>query len=603
MANKELSPELRILLAFALSFIILLISRPLLVRQTPPSPGTNPNTNQAKTAAGKAPAANAPAEPAKSSPSTSNAALAVPAEPAQGKAEEEVTVEGDLYKIVFSTRGASVKSWTLKKFHDQKGNPLELVNPEAAAKYGDPLSIWVENESLRKQVNGALFLTATGDRTLHVPASLNFEYRDEHIAVRKRFEFAPSSYLIKVETDLASDGKPVLHQIAWRGSFGDIHDIGARGSGWDVFYRDPKGVTRRVPGNIDNRGLWTRLGQWISGMAGLAVPPRPESVSASGQFQFAGIEDRFFCAAFLPQSVLPQSGELLVTTFEHSITLPAQSRPQLSVGVGVGSEESPSNRFGLYVGPKDVDVLAKVQPALTDLINYGTFWFIAKPLFLALRWMHDHVVSNYGWAIILLTVLINMLLFPLKISSLRSMRKMQQIAPQMRSIQDKYKQMKLNDPRRQQMSQETMELYKKHGVNPLGGCLPMILQLPFLYGFYEVLIVSIEMRQAPWIRWWVPDLSSPEPYGIKFLPLLMCGTQFLLQRMSPTPSPDPAQQRMMQFMPILMLGFFYYLSSGLVLYWLTGNLVSIAQQWYINKTEMKQAIEERRSAAGKKKRK
>jgi YidC/Oxa1 family membrane protein insertase len=148
-----------------------------------------------------------------------------------------------------------------------------------------------------------------------------------------------------------------------------------------------------------------------------------------------------------------------------------------------------------------------------------------------------------------------------------------------------------------------MELYKKHGVNPLGGCLPLLLQLPFFYGFYQVLVVSIEMRQAPWISWWVPDLSSPEPYGIKFLPLAMCATQFLMQRMTPTPSTDPAQQRMMQFMPIMLLSIFYYLSSGLVLYYLTANLVSIAQQWYINSTEIKQTAEEKRSGAGKKKRK
>ena len=600
MAKKELSPELRIVLAFAISFIILLISRPLLVRETPKTnPAPSQPANQTKTASGQT-SSTTPSqsgEAPKNNASAESPSPAVPAEPAQGKAEEEITIDGDLYRVVFSTRGGSVKSWTLKKYRDGKGSPLELVNPEAAAKYGSPLSIWVADQGLRKQINGALFLTSADDRSLAAPATLTFEYRDEHIAVRKQFEFSPSSYLINVETDLTSDGKPVPHEIAWPGNFGDIHDASSRGR-WDVFYRDTSGVTRLVPGTIDNRGFWTRAGQWVGGFVGLSVPPRPESVSASGTFQFAGVEDHFFCAAFLPQN-----GVTRVTTSEHTIGIPDTTRTQLSVGVGVGSEESAANRFALYVGPKDGETLAKVQPALPDLVNYGTFWFIAKPLYLALRWIHDHIVANYGWAIILLTILINMLLFPLKISSLRSMRKMQQIAPQMRAIQDKYKAMKLNDPRRQQMSQETMELYKKHGVNPVGGCLPMLLQLPFFYGFYEVLYVAIEMRQAPWISWWVPDLSVPEPYGIKFLPLLMCATQFLMQRMTPTPATDPAQQRMMQFMPIMLLSIFYYLSSGLVLYYLTANLVSIAQQWYINNTEMKQTAEERRSGAGKKKRK
>ena len=150
------------------------------------------------------------------------------------------------------------------------------------------------------------------------------------------------------------------------------------------------------------------------------------------------------------------------------------------------------------------------------------------------------------------------------------------------------------------MQRETMALYKKNGVNPLGGCLPMLLQLPFFIGFYRVLISSIEMRQAPWI-WWIQDLSSPESFSIRVLPLLMCGTQFLLQKMSPATSPDPTQQKIMMFMPVMFLFFFWGLSSGLVLYWLTGNLVGIAQQVYINRTEMKHLIEAKRAASGKKK--
>jgi YidC/Oxa1 family membrane protein insertase len=446
-------------------------------------------------------------------------------------------------------------------------------------------------------VNGALFISSA-EGTLQAPATVNFEFRDAHVAVRKQFVFSQSSYVVKMESDLASDGKPVAHELAWRGSFGDVHDAGIRGTRWDVFYRDPQRMVRLLPGNIDNRGTWTRLGQWLGGLTGLQVAPRPESVSSAGPYEYAGVEDHFFCAAFLPQG-----RPLQVTAFEHSIAMPNQPREVLSVGVAVGSGETVGNRIGMYVGPKDADELVKVQPGLTDIINYGTFWFIAKPLFLALRWIHDHIIGNYGWAIILLTLVINMLLFPLKITSLRSARKMQQIAPQMRAIQEKYKQMKLNDPRRQQMSQESMELYKKHGVNPLGGCLPMLLQLPFLWGFYQVLLVSIEMRHAPWISWWVPDLSVAEPYGIKLLPLLMCGTQFALQKMSPTPSPDPTQQKIMLFMPIMMLGVFYYMSSGLVLYWLTGNLVGVAQQWYINRSDLHHAIAEKRDAALKKKRK
>jgi YidC/Oxa1 family membrane protein insertase len=254
----------------------------------------------------------------------------------------------------------------------------------------------------------------------------------------------------------------------------------------------------------------------------------------------------------------------------------------------------------LYVGPKDRDVLAPVEPQLAGLVDYGWFAFIAQPLFSAMRWTYDNVVSNYGWVIILITIIINFLLFPLKLKTMRSAMKMQRIQPQLKAIQDKFKHLKMNDPRRQEMTKETMALYKKHGVNPLGGCLPMLLQIPFLYGFYQVLVLSIEMRHAPWILW-IRDLSAPEGIAIKTLPILLCATQFLLQKMSPMPSPDPAQQKMMMYMPLMFLFLFWSMSSGLVLYWLTGNVVGIAQQWYINRTEMQHVIEEKRAAVARKK--
>jgi len=567
MANKEFSSELRILLAFAISFVILLISRPLLVREPPPAPSVTESS----------PAANAqatPATPESSAPSPDNSTAAAPTQPTAGETEEEITVEGDLYRVIFSTRGAVVKSWTLKNYRDQQGNPLELVNTAAAERYGAPLSVWVADEAVRMEANGALFVPSAKGR-LKAPVTLTFEYSGGHVAARKQFVFAPASYAVELESDLLMGGKPLAHELAWRGSFGDIHDAGVRGTRWDVFYRQPDKTVRIASGEVEG-----------------------ESSVASGPFTFAGIEDHFFAAAFVPA----QAG-LRVTAFQDEITLPEQQEPTPSIGVAVGSDGAPANRLKFYAGPKQSDILAPVHANLPELIDYGWFAIVAKPLFYALRWIHDQVVPNYGWAIILLTVVINMILFPLKITSLRSARKMQQLQPQLRAIQDKYKGMKVKDPRRTQMSQETMALYKQHGVNPVGGCLPMLLQIPFLYAFYKVLLVSIEMRHAPWIGWWVADLSAAEPHAIKFLPLLMCGTQFVLQKMSPTPSPDPTQQKIMMFMPVMMLGLFWGVSSGLVLYWLTGNLVGIAQQWYINRTDLKHEIEAKRNAAAKKKRK
>lgn len=557
MSDKELSPEVRVLLAFALSFLILILSRPLLVKPPPSQPET-PAT---------------PAEPAVKTPAPDAEPAEVPVElPAgakQGAAEELITVEGDLYQVIFSTRGAVVKNWILRRYQDEEKNPLNLVNGEAAAEYGDALSLWVAEEALRGTINNALFVPSATGR-LKAPVTLSFEYAGGGVAVRKQFVFEPDSYTVEVATALSSQGKPLEHALAWRGAFGDAHDARLRGGQMDVFYRDAQQMVRLTPGDV-----------------------KGEETAASGPFAFAGIEDRFFCAAFLPPA-----GLLRVTAFRHEIAVPGLRDKVPSVGVAVGGGEG--NRLRLFVGPKDADMLQPVHPLLSELVDYGWFAFVAKPLFLAMRWIHDHIVPNYGWSIVLLTIVINFLLFPLKLKSLRSAMKMQKLAPQIKAIQEKYKHLKMKDPRRQEATKETMALYKKHGVNPLGGCLPMLFQLPFLYGFYKVLIVSIEMRHAPWFGW-ISDLSAPEHLPIKVLPLLMCGTQFQLQRMSPTPSPDPTQQKIMLFMPVMFVVFFWNLSSGLVLYWLTGNLVGIAQQWYINQTEMKHLVEEKKKTATQKK--
>jgi YidC/Oxa1 family membrane protein insertase len=241
----------------------------------------------------------------------------------------------------------------------------------------------------------------------------------------------------------------------------------------------------------------------------------------------------------------------------------------------------------MFVGPKALDVLRAEKPPLDSLVDFGWFAFVAKPLFLGLRYIYDHWVHNYGWAIVILTVLINLAMFPLKLKSIRSAQEMQRITPLVKSIQEKYKNVKFNDPKKARMNEEMMKLYKEHGVNPLGGCLPMLLQLPFLWGFYRMLDVPIELRHAPWILW-IKDLSAPDkfhPFGIPLpiLPTLMVISLFIVQKMTPVASVDPAQQRMMMLTPLIFGIMFYNLASGLVLYFLTANLVGILQQVMINK--------------------
>ena len=239
------------------------------------------------------------------------------------------------------------------------------------------------------------------------------------------------------------------------------------------------------------------------------------------------------------------------------------------------------NRFQMFVGPKDIDILKRVNPKLEQVVDFGWFGILAKPLFLSVNWVNNRFVHDYGWAIVLVTVVINFLLLPLKYTSLKSMKKMQLLQPQIAEINAKYKGIGLRDPRKSEQNQEVMDLYKKNNVNPMGGCMPMLLPIPFFIAFYTVLTVAIEMRGAHWL--WVTDLSQPEHIPIRILPIAMIVSQFIMQKMTPATTMDPAQQKMMMFMPLLFGFMFYGLSSGVVLYWLTGNVVGIAQQMLFNR--------------------
>jgi YidC/Oxa1 family membrane protein insertase len=250
----------------------------------------------------------------------------------------------------------------------------------------------------------------------------------------------------------------------------------------------------------------------------------------------------------------------------------------------VAISDGPLNRFDVFVGPKDIGLLKKINPKLESVVDFGWMAFLAKPLFLIVNYVNDTMVHNFGWAIVLVTVAINFVLFPLKLANMKSMRKMQALKPQIDAINARFKNVGIRDPKKGEQNEEVMALYKKHGVNPMGGCLPMLLQMPFFFAFYKVFTVSVEMRGAPWL--WVTDLSQPEHWEIKILPLVMIASQFIMQKMTPQPAGDPSQQKMMMLMPLVFGFMFYNFPSGLVLYYLTSNLVSMGQQWFFNKTSM-----------------
>jgi len=268
----------------------------------------------------------------------------------------------------------------------------------------------------------------------------------------------------------------------------------------------------------------------------------------------------------------------ILYNFEKPLTVYTQVTKDEKALVFVQGEQN----FALhgYLGPKESTVLAKINPKLTDVLEYGLITFIAKPMFSLLQWFHNHI-GNWGWAIVLFTLLVKLVLFPLSYKGMMSMQKLKDLAPQMKELKEKYG----KDP--QKMNMKMMELYKKHGANPMGGCLPMILQIPIFFGIYRVLLNSVELQGAPWILW-INDLSVQDPYFV--LPILMGASMWYQQKLTPNTMTDPMQQKIFQWLPVVMTVFFLTFPAGLVLYWLVNNLFTIAQQVVINKAYEKQKV-------------
>ncbi len=464
--------------------------------------------------------------------------------------EQEIVVDTDVYHIVFSNRGAVVKSWTLKKYPNAAGKPLEVVNSAAAEKFYYPFTVEYRGTAPPVNLNQSLFVVTKSPTGLGV----TFEFSGNGVDAKKIFAFEQKSYLTQITSDVMLNGAPVPHLLAWHGGFGDFAVQNASGLQHSIRY------------NVADSKLATD--------APKAAKDGP--VNRDGQFSFAGLEDQYFAAVFVPQG----AGGVDTTLYDDYVSTTSDKSTQQFIGTAVGGQGD--NHLAFFLGPKDVDLLKQVDPKLTQIVDFGFWWFLAKPLFLVLKFINQQYLHNYGWSIILVTVFINFLLFPLRLTNMKSMKKMQALQPKIAEINERYKNMSLRDPRMSQKNAETMELYKQNGANPMGGCLPMVIQMPFLFAFYKVLAVSISMRDASWL--WVGDLSQPEHLGLRVLPIVMIITSFLMQRMTPTTGMDPSQQRMMMFMPLIMGFFFYNQSSGLVLYWLTGNLMGIAQQYFFNKT-------------------
>jgi len=569
-------------LIFALTFLVILLFQPILRKYAPP-PATEQAPPPAQSNSSQAPPG---AARAISSAASSKTAGSLAPATKQAASESKIVIENDLYKIVFTNQGAHVESWVLKKWDDENGNPLDLVNPVAAPRYGYPLSLWTYpgnlDETLRNRLNSALYVVTRSSSTL--PTDLSFDYSDGDLSVHKTFHF-DHSYVVGVETSVRVKGSEIAAFPMWPAGFGGELTASSYAVGQIAYQYDNK-VDRLVAKKISG---------------GATIP---------GPFDWAAVSDQYFTAAFVPQD--PQSAVLVTlrdpVEIRHNRSDKNDQRMDKVdvLGVAVGSLKGPASGR-LYVGPKALEDLQSVrvpgitgaEPDLRAIVDFGWLGVIARPLFLWLKWTYKFI-PNWGWAIVIQTLVINLALLPLRLSQMKSMLKMQRVAPQIKQIQEKYKKYSLRDPRKAEMNTEISALYKKEGVNPAGGCLPLLIQMPFLFAYYRMLGVAIDLRHAHWL--WVPDLASPDPRYI--LPIAIVVTMFLMQRMTPQAGMDPTQQKMMNIMMPAMMGYISFnLPSGLGLYWAVGQFIGIVQQYALNRSSLGREMREMMAKRARKKEK
>ena len=544
-------------------------------KRTAPVP-TQPATGQTSA---PQPAASSPGTPSPvAAPGSAPAASSTPAIVASS--ETETVVENANYRIVFSNRGALVKHWILKDSHykdSTRTHQLDMVQQQASQHFGYPLSLFTYESALTTQLNQALYKpSATG--TIQAPNSLSFHYAQNGVDVVKTFHF-DKSYVIGVDVKVTRNGQPVRALVAWPAGLGDMEEFQGRSA---------------IPGLSRTPSMFA----WSLGGKQDTLDARKVSNDATleGDYQYAAAADLYFTAAFLPDA--PQRAT--VVTLHNTVDLPtdpanpnSEKKPADVIGLAVG-DTSGDTRLRFYAGPKQMDIISSVHtvgqdgkqdgPTLESLIQFGS-WLgvIAKPLFLALRFVYEHGIPDWGWAIILVTAIFNMILLPTRFMMMKSSLKMMRIQPEVDKIKRKFANLKATDPKRAEMNAEMMALYKEHGVNMYGGCLPMLIQMPLFFAYFRVLENTVELRQAHWF--WLHDLSTPDPLYI--LPVLIIVTMFLTQFITPSPGMDPTQRKMMAFIMPLIFGFtLLHYASGLALYWCTGNLINLAIQLSINNSHI-----------------
>jgi len=538
----------RAFLAVVLSFFILIGYQYFFVKPAPPGPQTPAQTEQTATqgASATAPAA---------TPATITGMPNVAVNP---KARD-ITIETPLYEAIVNEQGGGLKSFVLKQYrntHDKDSGPMQLITGKNPADL--PVLFSLDNGV------GGFLPIFQADKTALSLAGANengsvvmHASTPEGLQIERTLEFRGDSYLVNVayklvnSTDKAIQVSPALSLA-----------------------NQPFAHASQT-----SKYLFSGPAAYINGALVETKPKKLEDgpIVLQGKVSWTGYVDNYFIT-----SVAPTSANA------HSVTLQgseAHVRSVISEGiVSVPSGESKTFTYSLYFGPKKLKILQASGYDLAGAVNFGWFDLLAKPMLWLLNFFHQFT-GNYGFAIILLTILVKLAFWPITQKGMKSMKNMQKLQPKIAKLRERFK----DDP--SQMNQEMMALYKTYKVNPIGGCLPMVIQIPFFFALYRVLMAAIELRHAPFMLW-INDLSAPDRLGIGFdipylhgipvLTLLMGASMYLQQKMTPTTA-DPNQARIMQFLPIVFTFMFLNFASGLVLYWFVNNLLSILQQYLINR--------------------
>lgn len=536
----------RAIIGIALSILVLIIYQEWITRYYGPAPSSAPVATppagvENESAKSEKPSAPAPVAPPSATP-------VAPAVPTAAQAAKEVRIETDNYIAVFTTLGGRLKSFKFKHYRSSgqpDSPPFEMIQTET----GVPLPLGVRWQNPAPFEDGALvYAVQGGDANLKGDAKAVLVFQGQApngTVITKSFDFSGSTYPIRFEVAVkAADGVAPIPEVLFTDKAD--HSVVNHDAPFEGFIA-----------LIDNK------------IKREAAAEAAKGQEFSGEVAWAGFGHTYFFFALLPESGL-----------QHNVSV-RQTGAALTAAI---SGPAASERYALFVGPKDLEILKSVGKGIERAIDFGYFGFVSVPLLYVLHFFHGFT-GSYGLDIILLTVIIKLLMAPLTHKSYMSMKQMQKLQPQMEKLRERF----AND--KEKLNKEIMEMYRRHGVNPLGGCLPMVLQFPVFIGLYNALSTPLELRHAPFL--WIQDLSRPDwqalpveiagwHLGIPILTLLMGGSMFVQQWMTPAAG-DPNQRKLMLMMPVIFTFMFVSFPAGLTVYWLVNNILSIAQQYWINR--------------------